>query len=59
MSDLIGRKKAYIGAFVAFSLASLGAGFASGGTELILWRIVQGIGGAFIFANAPAVVRLS
>jgi EmrB/QacA subfamily drug resistance transporter len=56
LSDLFGRKNAYIGAFVAFSLASLGAGFASGGTELILWRIVQGIAGAFIFANAPAVV---
>ena len=56
LSDLFGRKKAYVGAFVAFSLASLGAGFASGGTELILWRIIQGIAGAFIFANAPAVV---
>jgi EmrB/QacA subfamily drug resistance transporter len=56
LSDLFGRKRAYIAAFAAFSLASLGAGFASGGTELILWRIVQGIAGAFIFANAPAVV---
>src|SRR2546430_12674745 len=43
LSDLFGRKKAYIGGFVAFSLASLGAGFAGNGTELILWRILQGI----------------
>jgi EmrB/QacA subfamily drug resistance transporter len=56
LSDLFGRKKAYVGAFLIFSLASLGAGFSSGGTELILWRILQGIGGAFIFANAPALV---
>ena len=34
----------------------LGAGFAANGTQLILWRIVQGIGGAFIFANGPALV---
>jgi len=56
LSDLFGRKKAYVGSFILFSLASLGAGFSSGGTELILWRILQGIGGAFLFANAPALV---
>ncbi|HET7445797.1 MAG TPA: MFS transporter [Solirubrobacterales bacterium] len=56
LSDLFGRKPAFIGAFVIFGLASLGAGFAGGGTELILWRILQGIGGAFIFANGPALV---
>lgn len=56
LSDLFGRKTAYVGGFVVFALASLGAGFASGGTELILWRIVQGVGGAFLFANAAALV---
>src|ERR671930_657323 len=56
LSDLFGRKHAYVGGFVLFALASLGAGFAGSGTELILWRIVQGIGGAFLFANTPAPV---
>jgi EmrB/QacA subfamily drug resistance transporter len=56
LSDLFGRKPAFVGAFVIFGFASLGAGFAGGGTELILWRILQGIGGAFIFANGPALV---
>jgi EmrB/QacA subfamily drug resistance transporter len=56
LSDLFGRKTAYVGGFVLFGLASLGAGFASGGTVLILWRILQGIGGAFLFANAGALV---
>src|SRR6188508_1205474 len=56
LSDLFGRKHAYVGGFVVFALASLGAGFVSNGTELILWRIVQGIGGAFLFANAAALV---
>jgi EmrB/QacA subfamily drug resistance transporter len=45
-----------VGGFVLFSLASLGAGFAGDATQLILWRIAQGVGGAFIFANAAAVV---
>jgi EmrB/QacA subfamily drug resistance transporter len=56
LSDLFGRKKAYVGGFVVFALASLGAGFSATGTELILWRIVQGIGGAFLFANSGALV---
>ena len=56
LSDLFGRKKAYVGGFVLFALASLGAGFAADGTQLILWRIVQGVGGAFLFANAAALV---
>jgi EmrB/QacA subfamily drug resistance transporter len=56
LSDLFGRKKAYVGGFVVFALASLGAGFSADATQLILWRIVQGIGGAFLFANAAALV---
>jgi EmrB/QacA subfamily drug resistance transporter len=56
LSDLFGRKRAYVGGFLVFALASLGAGFSGGSTELILWRILQGIGSAFLFANAPALV---
>jgi EmrB/QacA subfamily drug resistance transporter len=56
LSDQFGRKRAYIGGFVAFAAASLGAGFAGSGTELILWRILQGLGAAFLFANAAAIV---
>ena len=56
LSDQFGRKRAYIGGFVLFALASLGAGFAANGTQLILWRILQGVGGSFLFANAAAIV---
>jgi EmrB/QacA subfamily drug resistance transporter len=56
LSDLFGRKNAYVIGFLIFSLASLGAGFSGSGTQLILWRILQGIGGAFLFANAGALV---
>jgi EmrB/QacA subfamily drug resistance transporter len=56
LSDLFGRKNAYVLGFLLFSLASLGAGFSGSGTQLILWRIVQGVGGAFLFANAAALV---
>ena len=56
LSDLFGRKRAYVGGFVVFAVASLGAGFADDVTQLILWRVLQGVGGAFLFANAAALV---
>jgi EmrB/QacA subfamily drug resistance transporter len=56
LSDLFGRKTAYVLGFFVFAVASLGAGFAHTGTELILWRVAQGVGGAFLFANAAALV---
>src|ERR1700755_1856354 len=56
LSDLFWRENAYVLGFVIFSAASLGAGFSGSGTQLILWRILQGIGGAFLFANAAALV---
>jgi EmrB/QacA subfamily drug resistance transporter len=56
LSDQFGRKKAFIGGFLLFALASLGAGFAANGTQLILWRILQGVSGSFLFANAAAIV---
>jgi EmrB/QacA subfamily drug resistance transporter len=56
LSDLFGRKRAYVGGFLVFAIASLGAGFSPDATVLILWRILQGIGSAFLFANAAALV---
>ncbi len=56
LSDLFGRKRAYVGGFVVFALASLGAGFSPDATVLIGWRVLQGIGSAFLFANAAALV---
>ena len=56
LSDLFGRKRAYVGGFLLFAFASLGAGFAPNADVLILWRVLQGIGSAFLFANAAALV---
>ena len=56
LADQFGRKRLYVAGMALFTLASLGAGVASSGTELILWRIVQGVGGAFVFALAGALV---
>src|SRR3954447_21876049 len=56
LSDLFGRKRAYVLGFLIFTVGSLGAGFAADGTQLILWRVLQGIGGALLFANTGAIV---
>jgi EmrB/QacA subfamily drug resistance transporter len=56
LSDQFGRKNAYIMGFAVFAAASLGAGFSGNGTELILWRILQGLGGSFLYANSAAIV---
>src|SRR6476646_6782634 len=56
LRDLFGRKRAYVAGFVVFGLTSLGAGFAHDATLLIFWRVLQGIGAAFLFANAAAIV---
>ena len=56
LADQFGRRRLFVAGMAVFTLASLGAGFADSGTALILWRIVQGIGGAFVFANAGALV---
>src|SRR5438477_11650878 len=51
LSDLFGRKHAYVAGFVVFALASLGAGFSGNVTVLILWWIVQGYGVAFLIGK--------
>ncbi len=56
LADQIGRKRLYVAGMAVFTVASLGAGFSGSGTQLILWRILQGIGGAFVFANSGALV---
>src|SRR5213593_4038370 len=43
LSDLFGRKQAFVAGFLVFGLASLGAGFATDGNILIAWRVLQGI----------------
>src|SRR5438874_716849 len=56
LADLFGRKRLFLVGFLLFAAASLGAGFAGSGTELILWRIAQGVGGSLLMANGAALV---
>ncbi|MGI8914850.1 MAG: MFS transporter [Chloroflexota bacterium] len=61
ISDMVGRVKMYTLGFAIFTLASIllsltpGTG-TQGGLELLIFRLVQGVGGAFLFANSAALL---
>jgi MFS family permease len=61
ISDMVGRVKMYTLGFAIFTVASIllsltpGTG-SQGGIELLIFRLVQGVGGAFLFANSAALL---
>lgn len=56
LADIHGRKKLYVFGLVAFTIGSLLCGFAADITQLIGFRILQAVGGAFLVANGTLLV---
>src|SRR5579864_7742534 len=61
LGDMFGRVRMYNMGFAVFSIASIFLTVtwmhgAAAALWLIIWRVVQGIGGAFLFANATAIL---
>jgi MFS family permease len=61
LGDIYGRVKIYNAGFVVFSVASVALALdpfqsGSGALWLILWRLVQGVGGAMLVANSTAIL---
>ena len=56
LADIYGRKKLYVFGLVAFTIGSLLCGFAADITQLIIFRILQAVGGAFLVANGTLLV---
>lgn len=56
MADRYGRARTYTLGFVVFTVASVFCALAPDPLTLIGGRIVQGVGGAFMFANSSALV---
>src|SRR5712692_6385499 len=55
LADIWGRKRLYNGGFVMFTVGSLVAGVSQPqfhGADLILGRIIQGVGGALLVTNS-------
>jgi MFS family permease len=61
LGDMYGRVKIYNAGFTVFAAASVMLAIdpfngGSGAMWLIIWRIVQGIGGSMLFANSAAIL---
>ena len=56
LSDIFGRVKLYNLGFALFTVGSALCSLATDGTSLVLFRLVQGTGGALIFSNAAALL---
>jgi EmrB/QacA subfamily drug resistance transporter len=54
-ADIFGRRRVYLTGLTIFTLASIGAGFASSGTQMIAIRALQGVGGAIL---SPATLTI-
>ena len=61
LGDMFGRVRMYNMGFAVFTIASIFLTVTwmhgvAGALWLIIWRVVQGIGGAFLFANSTAIL---
>ena len=59
LADMVGRKRLYVAGFAVFTLGSLLSGIAQPqfhGWDLVIYRIVQGVGGALLITNSTAIV---
>ena len=61
LGDMFGRVRIYNAGFVVFTVGSIALAFdplhgAHGALWLILWRLVQGVGAAMLFANSTAIL---
>jgi len=61
IGDIFGRVRIYNLGFLVFSIASILLALdpyheGSGALWLVIWRLVQGVGGAMLFANSSAII---
>jgi EmrB/QacA subfamily drug resistance transporter len=58
-ADLLGRRRAFLAGITLFTLSSLGTGLAQSGSMLIVFRGLQGLGGAFMSPAALSIVLVT
>ena len=56
LGDMFGRVRMYEAGFAVFVVGSLACALAWNEASIIVFRILQGVGGAFIMANSGAVI---
>ena len=56
LSDMFGRVRLYTFGFALFTAGSALCSLSQSGPELIGFRLVQGVGAAFLFSNSGAII---
>lgn len=56
LADMFGRVKLYNFGLILFTIASFLCSLAQTGPELIMFRIIQALGAAFLFSNSAAIL---
>ncbi len=56
LGDLFGRKRYFVGSIVIFTMSSFFCGASSSLGMLIMWRIIQGVGGGALMTVSQAVL---
>ena len=56
-STVLGRKRFYLASYVLFTVGSVLAGTSSTFTEMIIYRVIQGMGGGPLIPIAQAILR--
>ncbi len=59
MGDLFGRRAMFLAGVALFAVASIGCGFSSTTTSLIIWRCIQGIAAAFLVPGSLSIISAS
>jgi MFS family permease len=55
MGDIVGRKNAYISAFIIFFASSIGCGFSRSFGALVGCRALQGLGGSGLYSLSVVI----
>ena len=56
LTDLFGRKRFYVSGFAVFTVGSALTSFANDPYQVVLFRIIQGIGAGIIITNSIAII---
>ena len=59
LGDKLGRKKVFMAGIFIFICGSVACGFAPGVTYLVVFRVIQGIGGAFMIPGSLSLISSS
>jgi EmrB/QacA subfamily drug resistance transporter len=58
LGDLYGPKMLFLAGLVVFTVASVACGFAQNPTQLIIFRVIQGLGGALLTPQTLSVITM-